>query len=647
MPISLFDAQHDISSSTKIPIPPDTIAAIITALQRFLSTCRDFEVPARNVQILATEATREAPNSEELCSRIRHAVEIDLKILSKEDEGKLGAIGIASSFSRDRDSLDQSSNALCVDLGGGSCQFTWLDAKSSFVHEDYDIVDVFDGDVSSAMECPRTISVPFGGAALLRRLELSPRGRTRADDGSFQEDLEERLRDSLAQIGLGGQEDLDLYFSGGGLRAYGHLLISYPDGTTGNSTYPITQLNGYSTSANHLVELLANLPSHDVLSRQPNISNRRATQIPATALLLRSLLAVLPTVRSVRFAQGGLREGALLSIPGRRHRLIHPLVAATQPFIANRTSYNRFCSLLFSSLPGPVRKKRKVKSSKASQISSRQSFTTAASEAISDNDDDHVQNYKAPENDAPMLIGTIIPALANTFLYHASYPADGRVSFALRSTTTGPLLASQHGITHPQRAALAIALCERWGGLEELPLPMALNTRFSNQGQPQGEDRKFYSTLHAAILTPQESWWAMYIGRIAAVLGEVYPVGFVPGGEERVRIQAQWAGTSKKGSRNLRVILGFGETESQIAQDVYAKAIKGIERVGRRKNWVSKDGTTLRGDSESEYSRKSTKKDKRPASKTSMLNDDLVEDALGKDEAWGVKTEVVIMESGA
>jgi len=90
---------------------------VVTALKRFKQTSLDFGVPQReeNVRILATEATRNAINSAEYISAIENAMGEPWKVdlLKKEDEGRIGALGVASSVGG-----SAGLEGLVMDLGG-------------------------------------------------------------------------------------------------------------------------------------------------------------------------------------------------------------------------------------------------------------------------------------------------------------------------------------------------------------------------------------------------------------------------------------------------------------------------------------------------------------------------------------------------
>lgn len=97
-------------SGEKGPIPQDVINEVLAALARFKTACTDFDVPDANIQILATEATRTAANSVEYRQQIKDATGWEVKMLPKEAEGRIGALGVASSFSQVK--------GLVMDLGG-------------------------------------------------------------------------------------------------------------------------------------------------------------------------------------------------------------------------------------------------------------------------------------------------------------------------------------------------------------------------------------------------------------------------------------------------------------------------------------------------------------------------------------------------
>lgn len=521
-----------------------------------------------NIRIFATEATREAPNSAELIGSIRAATGLEVTVLKKEEEGRLGAVGILSSVGDCRGSgagEQGKGGGVCVDLGGGSCQFTWLAPG----YDDEYYLDML-GVKKKTKGGAKTVSVPLGAAALVNKL-----GKVRRADAAggqdFEHEIGEALQRALSGVSVNRVTDsskskvdqphytsiynengIQLYLSGGGLRAWGYLLMSTRplENRDSSQAYPINHINGYTTNPTHLHSLLSDIPPKDVLQKHPRISTRRATQLPATAGFLRILLAVLPPVSRITFAQGGLREGALLSLLPPEAR------SAVAPKIDPPIHMGKFEVLLRNSVPH-------------------------------DHDDSG--------NKVPEIFDMILPTLGHSLNLHSAFSKEDRAAAALRASTTGDIFAgADHGIIHSHRAALAVALCERWGGYDDLPV--SLRGDKGGWELVPGEDSIFYDALLRQVLSPEEAWWAVFLGRVAAVLGEVYPAGKDLKGErshdeeqeeenERLGIEARWASYSKKGYPLLKIDLEFIGLKESTVRELYGKAIKGIEKIGKKRNW--------------------------------------------------------------
>lgn len=93
------------------------MSEIVPALERFKQTSIDFGVPqqSENVRILATEATRTAVNADEFIGKIESTLGEPWKVtlLKKEDEGRVGALGVVSSVGG-----SNGLEGLVMDLGG-------------------------------------------------------------------------------------------------------------------------------------------------------------------------------------------------------------------------------------------------------------------------------------------------------------------------------------------------------------------------------------------------------------------------------------------------------------------------------------------------------------------------------------------------
>jgi retrograde regulation protein 2 len=533
--ISLYDAQW--STNQKEPIPDGVIADVLRALLRFKRTCEDFGVKDGNVRILATEATRQAINSEAYRAKIKDATGWTVEMLSKEDEGRVGAMGVVSSFSTVK--------GLMMDLGGGSTQITWLIAENGEVR----------------MSDAGSVSMPYGAAALMRRLTEANKLGGKAP-GDLKDEITANLKDAVQKIAI-PQEILDtkdtvdgltLYLSGGGFRGWGFVLMSqHPV-----SPYPVPIINGFKTSISTFTNtslVKSTAVSEDDIFR---VSERRASQVPAVALLVSCMIDALPAINTVRFAQGGVREGSLYMNLDAKIRAQHPLVTATIPYTTPSTI--PLLALLDSASPG--------------------------------------------EQGLP---SALITALGQSLYLHNSLNKDLKSAAALRSTTTGSL-SGVHGAAHDERAALGVMLCERWGGLG---------------GLPPGE-AGFYQRL-LQLLGPESAWWCMYYGRVAAVIGEVYPAGVVRPHQEKLHISASWSDKEpssselsaseskltekakdkvKKHKKNkdkdksgddekkkaeervLKIAFNFGADEdSTLLAEGVQKTLRSVEKLGRKKNW--------------------------------------------------------------
>ena len=321
--ISLYDAQH--ASGVTAPIPSAVIEETVAALLRFKWTCKDYDVPDGNVRVVATEATRNAINRDALIHQIEDKTGWMLQLLTKEEEGRLGALGIASSVAY----LD----GICMDMGGGSVQITWIKKKS-------------DGDID--MGPP--VSFPYGAAAMMSHLAHA----TDAEEIEFQEEIALKLQMALEKDLCipAGDWDLakqrggfNLYLSGGGFRGWGHILMSQEK----VQPYPIPIINGYGIVESQFYSALDFNPGNSPVFR---ISSRRALQVPAVQALTKAIKQSQLPISQVVFAQGGVREGILFSGLPPPVRAQNPLLTSTMPYAPRSAA--KLTRLLQDAVPCPL-----------------------------------------------------------------------------------------------------------------------------------------------------------------------------------------------------------------------------------------------------------------------------------------------------
>ncbi|KAK2839149.1 hypothetical protein FQN49_006424 [Arthroderma sp. PD_2] len=523
--ISLYDAQFGAEGSTRRAIPDEVRDQIVSRLLRFKVTCEDFGVPAENVQILATEATRTAPNSIEFRAAIYKATGWEVTMLPKEEEGRIGGLGIASSLSR--------VEGLVMDLGGGSVQLSWM----IFTHGSAEVQSYPGG----------SISFPYGAAALTRRLDEAQK------DGA---DAVRRLKEEMLLCFRGAVSDLqlpsslqakleedgglDLYLSGGGFRGWGYLLLSQSP----INPYPIPILNGFSTDRSQFLDTSAIISTLSSESTIYGVSARRATQVPAVAFLINVLAESIPSIKKIHFCQGGVREGILFDKLPPRVRWNHPLVEATSLFKTRSTL--ELALLLRQAIPAV----------------------------------DAAGNPYAPP--PAVTAPGFIEALANSMYIHSSVPRESYAATALHSTTTG-ILAYAHGLSHTDRAMLCLALFDRW------------------TGDVSPSDERFLQRLRS-ILSVQEAWWCQYIGRVAGLVGSIYPAG-VMGSQSRITFSARLSHRqTKKGLTKhlLNLVAKIPDSKHPSFEgDSVAAGLKKIKRTGKKGEYIRSNeriGLPLPGD---------------------------------------------------
>ncbi|KAL9113594.1 MAG: hypothetical protein Q9227_002332 [Pyrenula ochraceoflavens] len=523
-PISLYSAQFPPSSSpqTRQPIPSAVIDQVVSALRRFKAICEDFGVPEGNVHVLATEATRAAENGAEVVRRIKEEGlgwgpgaegQGVVRVLGKEEEGRVGAMGIVSSLSCGSGEVE----GVVMDLGGGSTQISWMIMEEGKVR----------------MSDVGAVSLPYGAAALTRRLEEAKRHQS-SEGGDplakLAQEIQDNFREALSKLCLPTElqaksNGVTLYLSGGGFRGWGYLLMSSSE----ISPYPIPIINGFRVTR----EAFAQVTAVQEVAQQGGIfrvSKRRAEQVPAVAFLIQNVLKALPAVKEIRFCQGGVREGYLFSLLDECTRCQHPLVAATNQYAPDGAE--KIASLL----------RRVVPTGK-----------NVDEDGLPDCFDEAFFN-----------------ALASTMYVHSGQPKESTSITALHLTTTG-ILASAHGISHEDRALLALALCERW----DAELPPQEADLFQRLGQ---------------VVSPLEQWWARYLGRVAALIGTVYPAGRV--GRRRIVMKGDWGAdkASSKRYHSVELLLILSGSEVLTNEDVLTPLIEDIEKMGKKKNWFGAGG---------------------------------------------------------
>lgn len=412
-----------------------------------------------------------------------------------------------------------------MDLGGGSTQISWLSTHKGAIH----------------MSPKGAFSFPYGAAALTKKLEELTKGKSHDEAQKELEKLREEMKSNFrnAYTDLQVPKDMverakqqggfKLYLSGGGFRGWGYLLL-YQSQTHGHD-YPISIINGFTVPSSEFT----NTKKLEEVARAAHkifrVSDRRRKQVPAVAFLVNVLANAFPHgINEAHFCQGGVREGVLFQALPPNIRMQHPLNVATTPYA--KDSAVGIAGLLLDAIPT------------------------------------HVSAY---QSQFPSSIGVdIIEALANILYVHSILSKELASSSALYSTSTG-LLSSAHGVSHSNRALLALMLEESYEG--ELP----------------PREARFKSHLRD-ILEAREAWWTCYIGKVALILRRLYPTGFIDEAKPRVKLLAQWATDFEEGEiiKGIRLIflVQRKKHDPMKLKEAIRNLVGIIEKVGKKKNWI-------------------------------------------------------------
>ncbi|MGB8114610.1 MAG: exopolyphosphatase, partial [Candidatus Sulfotelmatobacter sp.] len=117
-------------------LTPESIADTVKVLRRFHRTTQ--QVVTDSVRVVATSALRDARNAQAFMEWVRSATGWKVEVISGLEEARLIHLGLVSNLRVD------SSPALMIDLGGGSCELT----------------------VSNAGHIRDTVSLPLGAVRL-------------------------------------------------------------------------------------------------------------------------------------------------------------------------------------------------------------------------------------------------------------------------------------------------------------------------------------------------------------------------------------------------------------------------------------------------------------------------------------------------
>jgi retrograde regulation protein 2 len=218
---------------------------------------------------------RTAINSADFLGAIRDATGWTVRLLTQEEEATIGSEGIAASFTAIK--------GLVLDLGGGSCQLNWMAT----------------GETTTMSKTP--VSMPYGAAALTNRL-------AHEDPKALQQELIDAFKKAYDTIALpydlAKRSGQHLWACGGGFRGMGYFLI----GKHPVQPYPIPLINGFTVNAKKFTKAVSGqslaVTQTEMAQDMFRISKRRASQVPAIALVIEALTMAVPNISQIHFSQG-------------------------------------------------------------------------------------------------------------------------------------------------------------------------------------------------------------------------------------------------------------------------------------------------------------------------------------------------------
>jgi len=232
------------------------------ALCNFLSIAKSYK--AKKILCVATSALRDAPNKSVFIQRIRKELGLNIKVIPGEKEALFGGIAAANLLPRQE-------NAITVDIGGGSTEFTLINGKN--VHN------------------PISLNL---GAVRLKELFF--------DNDNIKE-AKKYIDNELEKLSF---ENIDTIIGiGGSFRAIALALMDMEN-------YPFEKIHGYEADINKFKNLLEDiLDAKEKDLKSLHIKDERFDVIKPGALILLRIIKKFH-IKKLITSGVGVREGVYL-----------------------------------------------------------------------------------------------------------------------------------------------------------------------------------------------------------------------------------------------------------------------------------------------------------------------------------------------
>ena len=244
--------------------------------------------PRLKLRCIATQACRIADNGAEFLARVKRETGLALEIVTPQEEARLSVRGCAALIDSDAEI------ALVIDIGGGSTELSWVDARSA----------------AAAPEVLAWTSLPVGVVTLAERMPET------GADGWY--DAMCAAVAAEARV-FAGAEAFRAAFDAGRAHIVGTsgAVSSLAGVHLDLPRYQRSRVDGLWMTLDevrHVAKRLRDLPA-SARAAHPCIGPDRADLVVPGSSILEAVCSLWPVAR-VRVADRGLREGVLLELMG-------------------------------------------------------------------------------------------------------------------------------------------------------------------------------------------------------------------------------------------------------------------------------------------------------------------------------------------
>jgi exopolyphosphatase/guanosine-5'-triphosphate,3'-diphosphate pyrophosphatase len=265
-------------------------AAIARAMEALRVCAQKVAVhPRLRMRCIATQACRAAANGGDFLERVRRETGLNLEVVTPAEEARLAVLGCAALIDPGADV------ALVIDIGGGSTELSWVDARSA-----------------------RTNPLMLGWTSLSVGVVTLAERMPESADPAWYDAMVAHVRDEAAAFA--GAVAHRAAFDGGRAHIVGTSgAVSSLAGVHLNlARYQRSKVDGLWLSAEDVGAAIARLRALTQAERAAHacIGPERADLVVPGAAILEAVCGLWPTPR-LRVADRGLREGVLMELMAR------------------------------------------------------------------------------------------------------------------------------------------------------------------------------------------------------------------------------------------------------------------------------------------------------------------------------------------